>query len=63
MDALEPIREKLIKVVYVDSGEVKIRKGRLIAFDSSFITVRTFDRTYAIQRGQIIEVKTLEGKL
>lgn len=61
-DALESLQGRLIKVVYSDSGEVKVRKGQLVGLDDHFITVRTFNHTYAIARPQIIELKTLEGE-
>lgn len=60
MDAVEPLLGKLVKIVYSDSGETKIRKGVLIAFDSTLLTVKCFEHTYAIARSQIVEVKTLE---
>lgn len=61
MNALEPLIGKLVKVVYQDSGETKIRKGTLIAADDQFLTLKTFHHSYAIGRGGVIEIKTLEG--
>lgn len=60
MNALEPLVGKLIKVVYSDSGEAKVRKGKLLAADGQFLTIQTFDHTYAIGRACIVEIKTLE---
>ncbi len=60
MDALDSLVGKIVKAVYTDAGETKVRKGRLIAVDASFVVVESYTHTYAIPRGQIIEIKTLE---
>lgn len=53
---------KLVKAVYCDSGgEVKIKKGTLVAADTDFIQLRTYEHTYIIKRSAITELKTLEG--
>lgn len=59
-NALESLIGKLVKVVYRDSGEVKVRKGTLIAADDQFLTLKTFNHTYAVGRGNITEIKTIE---
>ncbi|MQY67760.1 MAG: hypothetical protein GH150_00015 [Hadesarchaea archaeon] len=60
MDTLEPLVGKLVKVVYSDGGEVKVRKGTLVGVDNQFLTLQTFNHTYAIGRACVTEIKTLE---
>jgi hypothetical protein len=61
LDALDSLVGKIVKAVYTDAGETKIRKGRLIAADASLIVVESYTHTYAIPRGQLMELKTLES--
>ncbi len=61
-NAFDALVGKLVKIVYRDSGgEVKVKKGHLIAVDPDFIRVETFQHTYVIRRDTISELKTIEG--
>ena len=59
-NALESLIGKLIKIVYSDSGETKIRKGKLAAADDQLLTLQTLEHTYCIGRNCVIEIKLLE---
>ncbi len=58
-NAFTSLVNQLVKVIYTDSGgQVKIRKGRLLAADSDFIRLKTYEHTYVIKRSTISELKT-----
>ena len=59
-EPLEPLLNKLIKCVYKDGPNIKVRKGQLLGVDAELLVLRTFEHTYAIKRACIIELKTLE---
>jgi hypothetical protein len=59
-NALEPLIGRLVKVVYTDAEEVKVRRGRLLSADDSFIVIQTYAHSYAVSRAQVVELKTLE---
>ena len=58
--AAELLIGKLVKLVYRDHEEIKVRKGHLLAVDSNFLTIRTFEHSYAIPVSAVIEVKTFQ---
>ena len=61
-NAFDALIGQLVKVVYTDSGgEVKIKKGTLLAADSEFIRLRTYEHTYIIKRSAISELRTFEN--
>lgn len=60
-NAFDALVGRLVKIVYCDSGgEVKVKKGKLIAADQDFIRLQTFNHTYVIKRSSISELKTIE---
>lgn len=60
-NAFDALVGKLVKIVYRDSGgEVKVKKGHLIAVDPDFIRLQTFQHAYVIRRDTISELRTIE---
>ena len=59
--AAERLLGKLIKLVYRDGTEVKVRKGKLLAADQNFLTVQTDVHTYVVPVAAVAEIKTLEA--
>jgi len=51
---------RIVKIVYNDDGEIKVKKGRLISDDGEFLQLRTYEHTYIINRTAITELKLLE---
>jgi ribosome maturation factor RimP len=59
-NAAELLIGKLVKLVYRDGSEVKVRKGKLLAADQNFITIQTDVHTYVVPVSAVVEIKTIE---
>jgi hypothetical protein len=60
MPGLEDLQGKLIKLVWRDGDETKVKKGRLVSI-GDFLELRTHQNTYRIRADVVISIKSSNG--
>jgi hypothetical protein len=61
MNELESLVGKLVKIIYDDGGEVRIRKGRITSVGDDFLKFQTRSNSYVIGKRAITSIKAMEG--
>ena len=59
-DELAGFIGKLVKIIYDDGGETRVRKGRIVRVGENFIEFQTFANRFVINRRVITSIKVIE---